>query len=76
VAKFFWLALVVLAVYLLLRKRPRAADQSDRPAPGAEPMVRCAHCGLNVPRSESLALGERYYCSEEHRHLGSGDFRQ
>jgi uncharacterized protein len=37
-----------------------------------EAMVRCDHCGLNVPRSEALAEGERWYCSEDHRRLERG----
>jgi len=41
------------------------------PAPPAagEAMVRCERCGLNVPRSEALAEGNRWYCSEDHRRL-------
>ena len=39
------------------------------PAAGGEAMVRCDRCGLNVPRSEALAEGDRWYCSEDHRRL-------
>jgi len=38
-------------------------------AAAGEAMVRCHHCGLNVPKSEALAAGERWYCSEDHRRL-------
>ena len=39
-----------------------------------EDMVRCAHCGVFLPRSEALAdhRGNRY-CSQEHRRRGPRD---
>lgn len=38
----------------------------------AEPMVRCARCGIYMPRSESLLIGQQTWCSEEHARLGPG----
>ena len=32
-------------------------------------MVRCAQCGVHLPRSESLVSGQVFYCSAEHRRL-------
>jgi uncharacterized protein len=66
-AKILLLVLVVAAVLLLVRgfgrRRRSAAD-----APAADPsMVRCAHCGLHLPRDESLAADGRFFCSEQHR---------
>jgi uncharacterized protein len=31
-----------------------------------EPMVRCAECGVHAPRSESVNVGSRSFCSSEH----------
>jgi uncharacterized protein len=31
-----------------------------------EPMVRCAECGVHAPRSESINVGTRSFCSSEH----------
>lgn len=31
-----------------------------------EPMVRCAECGVHAPRSESLNVGARSFCSADH----------
>lgn len=31
-----------------------------------EPMVRCAECGVHAPRSESINVGARSFCSAEH----------
>ncbi len=68
-AKFFLFIVVLAAVYALVRaskrrSRPPAAEH----APAA--MTRCAHCGVNFPRDESLSEGGRDYCSEDHRRLG------
>jgi uncharacterized protein len=72
VGKFIVFLLIALVVYVLLRARsPRRHARSEATA-AAEAMVSCAHCGLNVPLSESLAAAEHHYCSEEHRRLGTG----
>jgi len=44
-----------------------------RPDPPAEKMVVCAHCGLLLPESDSLAVGADFYCCEAHRQAGSAD---
>lgn len=64
-------ALAIFAWWLWRRagRRPPPAPPPERPV---ESMVRCAHCGVNQPRSESLAVGDRYYCSPAHRRLREG----
>jgi uncharacterized protein len=57
---------VVVVVYLLLRSYRRQAPKQDAPAP-AEEMVRCAQCGVHLPKSESILAGGSFYCSEAHR---------
>ena len=32
----------------------------------AEPVVRCAACGVHAPRSESVLVDEQYFCCAEH----------
>jgi uncharacterized protein len=46
-----------------------SATRPPKPSAAGEAMVRCDHCGLNVPKSEALAEGGRWYCSDEHRRL-------
>jgi uncharacterized protein len=70
------LVLVLLAIVVVwlvrraLRTGQRDAAQGKPPVPGE--LVRCAHCGLYVPRGEARAAGSRAYCSEEHARLGPG----
>ena len=76
-AKVLLLIAVVAIVYFLLKNYQRAIaretgrDEPRTPAVGtAEDMVRCAHCGVHLPASESFMSKGSHYCSEEHRRLG------
>lgn len=66
----FWIALIAAAVWLWRRlKKPAASTQTareDEPAP----MVRCAHCGVHVPRDKALTQDTLWFCSPAHRDQG------
>jgi uncharacterized protein len=78
------IVIVVLALVWLLRRAlagprsrgggPHGGDPADgtRAAPQGD-LVNCAHCGLNLPKSEARSAGGRFYCSEEHWRLGPRD---
>jgi uncharacterized protein len=75
------IAVAVLIVVWLLRRAlagPRrggtARDAGDGPpsTPQGE-LVSCAHCGVNLPKTEARSAGGRHYCSEEHWRLGPRD---
>ena len=69
------IVVVVVALVWLLR-RALAGPRREGEAPPAAPqgdLVSCAHCGVNLPRSEARSAGERFYCSEEHLRLGPRD---
>jgi uncharacterized protein len=76
VGKLLVLLLLVLAgVWLVKRALRNAARQDQRNAPASkasEELVRCAHCGLLLPRGEARQAGGAIYCSEEHSRLGPG----
>lgn len=67
------LILVVLGFVLawwVLKKYRRSLTRGESPRVGAaEDMVRCAHCGVHLPRSESHISGDQNFCSEEHLRL-------
>ncbi|OZI66541.1 PP0621 family protein [Bordetella genomosp. 11] len=50
-------------------RTPRGRAPAGRTVP-AEQMVRCAHCGIHLPRSEATLIGGRTWCSHEHARLG------
>jgi uncharacterized protein len=66
----FWVAVIAAAVWLWRRfnrpAAPSAKPDEDQPAP----MVRCAQCGVHVPRDKALPQEQRWYCSQAHLEQG------
>lgn len=68
----FWIALIAAAIWLW-RKFKQPASSANPPAEQrATPMVRCAHCGLHLPRDRALSLQTQWYCSQTHLEQGPG----
>ncbi|MDX5371825.1 MAG: envelope stress response protein PspG [Pseudomonadaceae bacterium] len=67
----FWIAVIAAAVWLWRRFKRPAAPSADTAQQDPAPMVRCAQCGVHVPRDQALAQGERWYCSQAHLQQGS-----
>jgi uncharacterized protein len=66
--------LIVIGVWLIRRAllRSRWRDgQAQHPAREGE-LVRCARCGVHLPKAEARNAGGLEYCSEEHARLGPG----
>ncbi|MGN6083075.1 PP0621 family protein [Trinickia sp.] len=55
-----------------------ARPQPREPRQLAEPMVRCAACGVHSPKSDSVRAGDQYFCSVEHaqRHAARATGRE
>jgi len=68
-AKIILLVLGLLLAYWILKTYRRRVGRGDaRPPAGAgEDMVKCARCGVHLPRSESLTTRGHFYCSPEHQ---------
>jgi len=68
--------LVVLAVWLIRRALKASRSSQD---PGTKPpgeigdLIRCARCGVHLPRAEARLSGGLLYCGEEHARLGAGE---
>jgi len=57
------------------QRQEQAPPATGRAAPRggktpAEAMVRCAHCGIHLPRSEALLLAGKTWCSQDHARQG------
>lgn len=71
--KLIVLVAVVMAVYSLLKGYGRSVQRHHAPrAEGVEDMVRCARCGVHLPKSESILSRGAFFCSDEHRRLHQG----
>lgn len=70
IMKFLLLIALFFFVLWLLRKLGTARPEVQAPpaSRAAERMVKCAHCGVNQPVSESILTHGRYYCCLAHRH--------
>jgi uncharacterized protein len=70
----FWIAVIAAAVWLWRRfKRPTPPSATTTAQPDTEPapMVRCAQCGVHVPRDKALPQGTQWFCSQAHLEQGS-----
>jgi len=70
--KFLVLVLVLVAVYWIFKSYKKKSGGASRRGGSGRPvedMVRCSHCGIHLPRSESVAAGEAFFCTPEHRRL-------
>lgn len=56
---------IAAVIYLLIRSYRKQAPQQDKTT--AEDMVRCAHCGVHLPKGESIQDHEQFFCGTEHR---------
>ena len=62
----FWVFLLLIVFWLVRKlRKPERKDNPHEERP-VERMVSCAHCGVNLPISESIEATGRFYCSRDH----------
>ena len=64
-SRLLLLIAIAAVVYLLLKSYRRSPPV--RRGTAAEDMVRCAYCGVHLPKSEGILSGGKFFCSIEHR---------
>ncbi|WP_241663894.1 PP0621 family protein [Stutzerimonas nosocomialis] len=67
------IALIAAAVWLWRRLTHKKPPLKTHAEPGAAPMVRCAHCGVHVPRQQALLAHDQWFCSRAHLEQGEKD---
>ncbi len=78
----FWVIIIIgglLIARMLARQHDSRKAQEQLPKQSArkgappikhpEAMVRCAHCGIHMPRSEAVLSAGKTWCSAEHAKL-------
>ncbi len=69
--KYLLLIVGVLLVYWIvranLRRRRDRIEAAKQDKVLTDDMVRCADCGVHLPRAESLTVRGRFYCCAEHQ---------
>lgn len=69
--KILLLLVIGLVVYAVFKNYQRSLGAPKPPGTNeVEDMVKCAHCGVNLPRSEAVFSRGDFYCTVEHQKLG------
>lgn len=66
----FWIALIAVAVWFWRKFKAQPSLPKSSAELEAAPMVRCAHCGVHLPRDRALSLQQQWYCSQAHLEQG------
>jgi uncharacterized protein len=72
VLKILLLIAIVFVVIGVFRAYQRSLQRPAPPGgkPSVEDMVKCAQCGVNLPRSEAIYSGGDFFCTPEHQQRG------
>ena len=74
-SRLLFLAVIIVVIYWLLKSfrkqlplddSPKESDRGEAASGQTEDMVRCVHCGVHLPKSESILAGGEFYCSKAH----------
>ena len=70
-AKLLLLLVVGGLIYWIIKSSGRSHGREGMPPQAKQPedMVRCVHCGVNLPRSEAVLSRGEFFCGNEHRQL-------
>ena len=63
----FWIVVLFVVLFAIrLVGAAQAKKRRERDAAGgvAGPMVRCAKCGVFLPRAEAVKIGDAFHCNE------------
>jgi uncharacterized protein len=64
-SRLILLIAIAAVVYLLIRFYRKSEPRQEKPV--VDDMVRCAHCGVHLPKGESILAGGQFFCCTEHR---------
>ena len=64
-SRLIFIILIIVLVFWLFKSYRKKVPKQDELAK-TQDMVSCAHCGINLPKSESLFVDGKHYCSTAH----------
>lgn len=67
-SRLIFIVAIVAVIYWLYRSYVRQAPRHDA-STSSQDMVACVHCGVNLPKSESVLVDGKYYCSTAHSRM-------
>lgn len=65
---------IAVIVYILLKsfRKKLSSEEKSKEDEQVEDMVRCAQCGVHLPKRESVTADGKYYCCDAHRRMYTG----
>lgn len=66
-SRLIFLVFAIGLIYWLVKKTFRQPDDKTSEPKPTEEMVRCAECGIHIPKSESWSARGNYFCCEAHQ---------
>ena len=64
--KILLLAIAVWLIFKVLKQYTQSVNKTEEPQSASEDMVKCAHCGIHLPKSDSLLIKGEFFCCEAH----------
>jgi uncharacterized protein len=64
-SRLLFLVIIAVAVYLVVKSYRSKRPPENKPL--TDDMVQCAHCGVHLPKGESLVVQGQFFCSAAHR---------
>jgi uncharacterized protein len=64
-SRLIFIIVIISLVYWLFKSYRKQPPGQDEP-PRTQDMVSCAHCGIHLPKNESLLADGKYYCCAAH----------
>ncbi|WP_339486604.1 PP0621 family protein [Pseudomonas sp. EL_65y_Pfl2_R95] len=69
--RLLFLLAIIATAFWLWRRFTQAKHSAKQQAPAKpKPMVRCANCGVHLPREHALENGAQWFCSTAHLRQG------
>ena len=62
-SRLLFLAVIIVIVYWVLKSYRKQLPREDDASVQAEDMVLCVHCGVHLPKRESIHADGKFYCS-------------
>lgn len=66
-SRLIFIVFAIGLVYWLVKKTFRQPGGKVEDPKPTEEMVRCAECGIHIPKSESWSAKGNYFCCEAHQ---------
>jgi len=64
--KLIFYIIIAILIYWIIKSRQPKQKQAGTPPESIEDMVSCAHCGVHLPKSETISSHNKYFCCNEH----------